>query len=91
MASVKSAPQIEQLINTNLVDFQPEEYEKIKATLLRRIDVVARSFCETEYDMMRAIKHGDARIGTVSDNFGRFCIFIEYRGTQVLKPVHVLH
>lgn len=91
MASNKLQIQLKNFINPNLVDFQPEDFEKIKATLIRRVDVVARSFCETEMTMLKAIESGQAKIGTINDNFGRFCIYLEYQGTQVLKPVHVLH
>ena len=91
MARRKHREQLKNVINPKLVDFQPEDFEKIKATLIRRVDVVARSFCETEMTMLRAIESGQAKIGTINDMYGRFCIYMEYQGTHVLKPVHVLH
>ena len=91
MSSTNNQTQREQMIDPKLINFHPEEFKKIKETLLRRIDVVARAFCETEQNISNAIKSGQARIGTLNDNFGRFCIYIEYQGIEVLKPVHVLH
>ena len=79
------------LINRALVNFQPSEMERIKETVFRNIDVVARAFCESELSMLCAIRSGEAQIGTVNDHEGRFCIYIEYQGTQVLKPVHSIH
>ncbi len=78
-------------INRNLINFEPPEYDRIKQTLIKRIDVVARAFCDTELNMLHAINSGTAQIGTINDYEGCFCIYIEYQGTQVLKPVHVLH
>ena len=91
MSSTNNQTQREQMIDPKRINFYPEEFNKIKETLLRRIDVIARAFCETEQNISNAIKSGQARIGTLNDNFGRFCIYIEYQGIEVLKPVHVLH
>ena len=91
MASIHPSTQDNALINRNLVNFRPVEFEKIKETLLRRVDVLARAFCETQDTMINAIKSGTARIGTVDDYEGSFCIYIEFQGTQVLKPVHSIH
>ena len=91
MTSIKNQAQREQIFDPKHIDFDPVEFKKIKETLLRRIDVVARAFCETEQNVKHAIRTGQARIGTLNDNFGRFCIYIEYQGIEVLKPVHVLH
>ena len=92
MASIKgTTPQPNSLINRNLVDFNPPEFEKIKSTLIKDIDVVARSFCESELTMLHAINTGKAKLGAINDYRGVFCIYIEYLGTQVFKPVHVCH
>ena len=91
MASVHSDVIPEPIINRKLVDFRPVAYEKIKSTLIQDIDVVAKSFCESEITMLHAINTGKAKIGTLNDYAGQFCIYIEYQGTQVIKPVHVCH
>ena len=91
MASVHPNTTTDSLISTDLVDFKPVKFEKIKETLVRRVDVIARAFCETQQTILHAINTGTAKIGTVNDYEGCFCIYIEYQGTQVLKPVHVLH
>ncbi len=79
------------LINRALVNFQPAEYERIKESVLRSIDVVARAFCESKWSMLCAIRNGEARIGTVNDYEGSFCVYIEYQGTQLIKPVRSIH
>ena len=79
------------LINRALVNFQPKEYDRIKKSVLRNIDVVARAFCESELSMLCAIRNGEALIGTVNDHMGVFCIYLEFQGQQVLKPVHAIH
>ncbi len=91
MASTQASIRSKPLINRALVNFHPPEYKRIKETLLRRIDVIARAFCESEINMLRVISSGEAQIGTINDYEGSFCIYIEYQGAQVLKPVHVLH
>ncbi len=73
------------------MDFNPPEFEKIKSTLIQDIDIVARSFCESELTMLHAINSGQVQIGVLNDHTGKFCIYIEYLGTQVIKPVHVCH
>ena len=85
--SLESGP----LVNRALVNFQPDEYGRIKEAVLSNIDVVARAFCESELSMLCAIRNGDALIGTVNDHMGVFCIYLEFQGQQVLKPVHVIH
>lgn len=79
------------LINRALVNFHPPEIERIKESVLRNIDVVARAFCESKLSMLCAIRSGEAQIGTVNDYEGCFCIYIEYQGNQVLKPVYSIH
>lgn len=91
MASIQNTAKPDLLINRNFVDFHPPEYEKIKSTLINDIDVVAKSFCESELDMLIAIKSGEAQIGVLHNYTGDYCIYIEYSGAQVLKPVHVCH
>lgn len=81
----------EPLVNRALVNFSPDEYERIKAAVVQNIAVVARAFCESELSMLCAIRNGDALIGTVNNNQGVFCIYIEFQGRQALKPVHVIH
>ena len=65
MASIQSNSKPKQMINRNLVDFRPPEFEKIKTTLIQDIDVVARSFCESEITMLHAINTGKAEIGVL--------------------------
>ena len=91
MTSIYCDPKPNQLINRKLVNFNPAEFEKIKTTLIQDIEVVARSFCESEITMLHAINTGKAQIGVLNDHAGKFCIYIEYSGTQVIKPVHVCH
>ena len=91
MASIQSDTKFKQLINKNLVNFTPLNFEKIKSTLIQDIDVVARSFCETEITMLHAINSGKAQIGVLNNYAGDFCIYIEYLGTQVIKPIHIVH
>lgn len=91
MAWIHTSNKPHTLINKALVNFQPAEYERIKQILLKKIDVVAGAFCESELSMLCAVRSGKARIGTMSDYKGRFCIYIEYQGIQVLKPVHATH
>lgn len=91
MASIHSDIKSKQLINRTLVDFKPEELEKIKTTIIQDIEIVARSFCESELTMLHALNTGKAEIGVLNDYAGKFCIYIEYSGTQVIKPVHVCH
>ncbi len=79
------------LVNRALVNFEPDEYERIKNAVEQNIDVVARSFCESELSMLCAIRNGEALIGTVNDYQGTFCIYIEFQGWHALKPVHVIH
>ncbi len=79
------------LINRALVNFKPHEYERIKESVLNNIDLVARAFCEPELSMLCAIRSGDARIGTVNDHMGVFCVYLEFQGRQVLKRVHAIH
>ena len=73
------------------VNFQPAELDQIKACILKCIRVVARAFCESELTMLSAIRDGEVDIGTVNNYQGKFCIFIEYQGMQILKPVHAIH
>ena len=91
MASIQCDVASGQIINRKLVNFKPPEYEKIKSTLIQDIAIVARSFCESELTMLHAINSGTARFGTINNYLGSFCIYIEYVGTQVIKPVHVCH
>lgn len=91
MASIHSDLKPKPIINRKLVDFKPAAFEKIKTTLIQDIDVVAKSFCESENTMLHAINTGKAKIGALYDYAGQFCIYIEYQGTQVIKPVHVCH
>ncbi len=91
MASIYSNTKPTQIINRKLVNFDPPEYEKIKSTLINDIDVVARSFCESELTMLNAIKSGKVHIGVLDNYSGNYCIYIEYSGAQVIKPVHVCH
>ena len=84
-------PANQSLIKRSHVNFQPPELEQIKACLFKSIRVVARAFCESELSMLSAIRAGEADIGTVSNYQGNFCIFIEYQGMQILKPVHAIH
>ena len=79
------------LINRKLVNFNPDEYEKIKSTVIKDIDVVARLFCDTEITMLHAIRTGELLIGTLNDYKGDFCIYLEYLGTQVIKPIRACH
>ncbi len=79
------------LIKRSMVNFQPAEVERITACVFKSIRVVARTFCESELSMLCAIREGEAQIGTVDNYEGHFCIFIEYQGMQVLKPVHAIH
>lgn len=79
------------LIKRSLVNFQPPELERIRACIFKSIGVVARAFCESELTMLCAIRENHVEIGTVDNYLGRFCIFIEYQGLQVLKPVHAIH
>ncbi len=79
------------LVNRALVNFKPDEYERIKTAVMQNIDVVARAFCESALSMLCAVRNGDAVIGTVNNYQGEFCIYIEFQGRQALKPVHVIH
>ncbi len=79
------------LIKRSLVNFQPPELERIRACIFKSIGVVARAFCESELTMLCAIRENQVEIGTVDNYLGHFCIFIEYQGLQVLKPVHAIH
>lgn len=79
------------LVKHSQVNFQPPELDRIKACVFKNIGVVARAFCESELSMMCALTQGKAQIGTVDNYEGKFCIFIEYQGIQVLKPVHAIH
>jgi len=81
----------ETLVNRALVNFNPDEYERIKTAVMQNIDVAAGAFCESELSMLCAIRTGDAVIGTVNDNQGVFCIYIEFQGRQALKSVYVIH
>ncbi|MFK7814768.1 MAG: hypothetical protein AB8B92_00380 [Gammaproteobacteria bacterium] len=81
----------EPLVNRALVNFNPDEYERIKTAVMQNIAVVARAFCESELSMLCAIRSGDAVIGTVNNDQGVFCIYIEFQGRQALKPIHVIH
>lgn len=81
----------EPLVNRALVNFNPDEYERIKMAVIQNINVVARAFCESELSMLCAIRNGEAVIGTVNNDQGEFCIYIEFQGRQALKPVHVIH
>ncbi|QMU61613.1 MAG: hypothetical protein GKR92_07845 [Gammaproteobacteria bacterium] len=91
MDSTKHSLEQEPLVNRTLVNFKPDEYERIKTAVEQNIDVVARTFCESELSMLCAIRNGDVVIGTVNDHQGAFCIYIEFQGRQALKPVHVIH
>ena len=91
MASIHCETKPKPLINRKLVDFKPQEFEKIKTTLIKDIEIVAKSFCESEITMLHAINSGKAQIGVLNDYTGQFCIYIEYLGTQLIKPVHVCH
>ena len=91
MASIHCDVASSSLVNRKLVNFAPEEYERIKSTLIQDIDVVARSFCETEITMLHALRTGQLLIGTLSDYKGDFCIYLEFMGTQVIKPIKVCH
>lgn len=86
-----SLPAPSLLIKRSSVNFQPAELERIKACVFNNIRVVARAFCESELSMVCAIREGEVQIGTVENYEGHFCIFIEYQGMQVLKPVHAIH
>lgn len=79
------------LIKHSQVNFKPPELERIKACIFKNIRVVARAFCESELSMLSALRQGKAQIGTVDNYEGKYCIFIEYQGIQVLKPVHAVH
>jgi hypothetical protein len=79
------------LISRKLVNFQPEDYERIKQTLLQDITVVARLFCDSEMNMIQAINTGQLLIGTLDDYRGDFCIYLEYLCMQVIKPIRVCH
>ena len=87
----QSTSKTNSLFNKKLVKYHPEEVEKFKKILIRQIDVVARSFCEPKNTMLNAVNTGKAKIGSVVNHDGVFCIFIEYQGIQVLKPIHVIH
>lgn len=91
MASIQCEEASNNLVNRKLVNFNPDEFEKIKSTVIQDIDVVARFFCETEIRMLHAIRTGQLIIGTLNDYKGDFCIYLEYLGTQVIKPIRVCH
>ena len=91
MASIHGTSAVEPLVRRELINFNPPEAEKLKDTLLQDIDIVARTFCESEITMRHAITTGKLRLGTISDYRGEFCIYLEYLGTQVIKPIYVCH
>jgi hypothetical protein len=91
MNELKNSFKERPLVNRALVNFKPEEYERIRAAVEQNIEVVADAFCESRFSMLCALRDGDAVIGTVSDYQGDFCIYIEFQGRQILKPVHVIH
>ena len=91
MTNLPASAATKSLIQRSLVNFQPAELERIKACIFKSIGVVARAFCESEMSMLCAVREGRAEIGTVGNYKGQFCIFIEFEGLQVLKPVHAIH
>ncbi len=71
----------------SLSDFRPTELEQIRQTLIKDAHILANLFCEPRDELSRALNCGLALIGTLINEQGRRCVFIEYKGSQCVAPL----
>lgn len=70
-----------------MIDFRPSELERIRQTLIKEAHVLANLLCEPKDELSRALNGGLALIGTLINEQGRRCVFIEYKGSQCIAPL----